>query len=164
MTLEERKLISEFENMESYVSRYAVVMMDEIQIKQDEDGNMFYTQDEWGTTEDGCECVKKIELTEVEALNLFLSKYANASGAVQNPEIYLNRAMFRKDLEKILNENIVKKNGTLAKPDVILVHKKTYKSKEIEVALKDDVKFEKICQYVEKQLREKVDVVISVKK
>ena len=162
--MEEKYLISEFENMESYVSRYSIAIMDEIQIKQDKEGKMFYSRDEWGETEDGRDYVKEIELTREETLKLFLSKYKNAAGPIPKPEIYAYRAVFRKDLKAILNETIVKKNGTLAKPDVISIHKKAYKSTAIEAALKDDVKFEKICQYVEKQLREKVDVVVSVKK
>lgn len=154
----DRFLVNEFKKIESLTSKYAIIVADGFNITQDENGNLVYKQIQ--TQEiDGQDVVNKYDLSRESIINRFLSKYKYNNQELPTPQVFVNRALLKKDLEAAIQTNIgnkiTREDGHLVNAEVFRINNKSYSRKQIEAALKDDVKFEKIAKEVEKQLRAK---------
>lgn len=151
----DRFLVNEFTKLEGLATRYGVVVADGFNITQDENGNLVYKQCK--TQEiDGQDTINKYKLSQESVINQFLSKYKYNNQELPTPQIFVNRALLKKDLKEMLDQNITRADGiTQTQTEMIYINGKGFKQKEIEAALKDNVKFEKIAKHVEKQLRAK---------
>lgn len=150
----DRFLVNEFTKFEGLTSRYAIVMADGINITQDDKGNLIYSIDKVKRI-NGRNVIDEQKLSQENVINQFLKKYKYNNQELPKPEIFVNRALLEKDLKEMLDSYIIMANGQSAKTGVIHINNKTYTRKEIEAALNDNVKFEKIAKDVEKQLRAK---------